>query len=126
MARTVTPATQVELLRRTKVVPHLSQPSAGALDGTYMLQSNRGYLFAFNPSATPLPLVVPFNSSIGFDCGGTPVIVRVVGSSARGATPYSLGVYECGSSLTLDVPPTTAIVLQFVSERLRSGYTAVT
>ncbi len=29
----------VELLKLTKVVPHLSQPSAGPLDGTFMVQA---------------------------------------------------------------------------------------
>eukprot|EP00966_Prymnesium_polylepis_P285445 6593747-Prymnesium_polylepis.2 len=99
----------VELLKHTKVVPHLAQPSAGALDGTFMVQSGgHGYLFAFNPSASVLPLVVPLNASLGIDCKGTPMSVRFAGSSARNApSAHSLGFFDCGSAPTFDVPPTT-------------------
>jgi len=70
-------------------------------------------LFAFNPSASVLPLVVPLNASLGIDCKGTPMSVRFAGSSARNApSAHSLGFFDCGSAPTFDVPPTTAIVLQ--------------
>jgi len=106
----------VPLLQRTRVVPQLEAPSAGRLDGVVMLDTtNRGALFLFNPTSAAIPASLPLDSTLGFNCVAHPgpVVIKVLGSSDRGAAPHNLAVVECGAPLNLTVPPTTALALGF-------------
>ena len=109
----------VALLRNTKVLPGLSVPSFGALDGVSMVdeEGRNGAIFIYNPTSRPLAYSAPFNESLGVQCGTTNLHlkVRLAGSSERHAKAHDIDLVPCGHSLNVTVPPTTAMVL-FLSE----------
>ena len=79
-------------------------------------ESNEGAAFVFNPSARELNTTLLLDESLGFKCYpgvSSPLQVSLLGSSDHGESPHLHSLVECGATLDLRVPPSTALALGF-------------
>lgn len=107
----------VAWVRNTKTIT--KQPSGGKLDAVAMVDGSDGAVFVYNPTASWSAFPVTFNASLGFataGCGGAKKLaVSASGSSNRDFTPHKLTVVECGATLNVSIPPSTALSFEFTA-----------
>jgi hypothetical protein len=113
----------VELLRQTRVLRTLPAPSFGNLDGVSMIgERGGGVLFLFNPTTRELNFTeaLTYSTAEGVGLGvfssvnpAAAIRATQIDSSDRHTRggPFDLSLVEPNGTLTVLVPPTTALVV---------------
>ena len=104
--------THKELLRHTQTILH--QPQIGKLDGTSAIQSNRGFLFLYNPNYKSLHDEIVLNKSIGLDGGSSFILREVYPHNGYVWGKTNAGFWAYGDRVPLHLDGTSATVLEIM------------
>ncbi|HEU5358228.1 MAG TPA: hypothetical protein VFU45_03825 [Gemmatimonadales bacterium] len=99
-----------ELLRRTRTI--LGPPGFGKVDGTSAVDGDSGYIFLFNPNAIPERASLPLGGAIGLPARGRWIVTEREPLSGRRLASPDRGIWSAQDTMTVTVPPVTALVLQ--------------
>jgi hypothetical protein len=99
-----------EYLRRTR--PILGQPALGRVDGTAAINSDRGFIFLFNPNAEQLKAAFALDDTIGLTVPGTYVLKELYPIEGRLVGKPGAGRWSLGDKASLTVAGGTAVVLE--------------
>jgi hypothetical protein len=110
--------THKEYLRNTRTI--LDQPALGHVDGTSAIVGNRGYLFLFNPNYKQLPADFVLDESVGLSEGTAFLLRQIYPDHGRVIGKPGMGVWSRGDKVHLDLPGTSATVLEVLPPTLTS------
>lgn len=102
----------LEILRHVR--PILGAPQLGRVDGTAAFRDGHGFVFLFNPNYRALPAEFRLDASIGLGAGDRFLIRQLYpeGRLEHWLTPPVAGFWSRGERVSLDLPGTTALVLE--------------
>lgn len=98
------PDTHRGFIRNTR--PILGQPMMGKVDGTSMIDGDKGYVFLFNPNYRTMTASFALDGEIGLD-KGREYTVRQIEPDAR-----PIGTWRRGERVEIPMDGTSAIVLE--------------
>lgn len=104
--------THKEFLRNTRTI--LDQPALGHVDGTSAIARNRGYLFLFNPNYKQLSADFVLDESVGLSEGTAFLLRETYPNHGRIIGKPGAGVWSRGDKVHLDLPGTSATVLELL------------
>jgi hypothetical protein len=104
------PDKHLNYIRNTR--PILGQPMLGKVDGTSMIDGDKGYVFLFNPAYRRVNAEFRLDDSIGLARGRRWVLRQIYPEPKRLLLGPSSGVWSRGDSVSLPMEGTSAIVLQ--------------
>jgi len=102
-----------EYLRNTRTI--LDQPALGHVDGTSAIIGNQGYLFLFNPNYKQLSAAFVLDETVGLSQDAAFLLREVYPNHGRIIGKTGSGVWKKGDKVHLDLPGTSATVLELMS-----------
>ncbi len=101
-----------EYLLNTRTI--LGQPALGHVDGTSAIVGDRGYLFLFNPNYKQLCADFILDETVGLSLEADLLLREVYPNHGRIIGKPGVGVWNKGDKVHLDLPGTSATVLELV------------
>jgi len=108
-----------EYLRNTRTI--LDQPALGHVDGTSAIIGNQGYLFLFNPNYKQLSADFVLDETVGLSQGTTFLLRQIYPDHGRAIGKPRAGIWSRGDKVHLDLPGTSATVLELMPSTFTSS-----
>lgn len=108
-----------EYLRNTRTI--LDQPALGHVDGTSAIVGNQGYLFLFNPNYKQLSSDFVLDETVGLSQGTEFLLREAYPDHGRFIGKPGTGIWSRGDKVHLDLPGTSATVLEVIPETYTSA-----
>jgi hypothetical protein len=98
------------LLRRTRTI--LGQPGLGKVDGTTMIDGDRGFVFLFNPDPRKQTARIPLDVTSGITSGSRYLLREVHPQATRAIGKRGRGAFSRGDTVTITMDGGSALVLE--------------